>query len=115
MVKVVYNACYGGFGLSPQAVKRYAERKGLPYEERESNVWRDTPDIYVDGERFASWKLPRHDPDLVAVVEELGSSAAVRFADLAIADVSGIYRIEEYDGLESVVEPCDIDWVNPSA
>lgn len=29
-MKVVLNKCYGGFGLSPKAVKRYAEIKGEP-------------------------------------------------------------------------------------
>lgn len=29
MVKIVYNTCYGGFGLSPRAIKRYAELKGI--------------------------------------------------------------------------------------
>lgn len=30
MKKVVINKCYGGFSLSPLAVKRYAEIKGIP-------------------------------------------------------------------------------------
>jgi hypothetical protein len=29
-VKVVINACFGGFSLSPRAVKAYADRKGWP-------------------------------------------------------------------------------------
>ena len=34
-MKVVINACYGGFGLSEKAVMRYAELKGLTlYPER---------------------------------------------------------------------------------
>jgi len=28
MTKVVYNACYGGFGLSKEAVQRYWDIKG---------------------------------------------------------------------------------------
>src|SRR5690348_9955607 len=29
MSKIVYNACYGGFSLSDEAMKRYAEIKGI--------------------------------------------------------------------------------------
>jgi hypothetical protein len=29
MTKIVYNACYGGFGLSDEAIMRYAEIKGI--------------------------------------------------------------------------------------
>jgi hypothetical protein len=37
MVKVVYNACYGGFGLSHEAIMRYAEIKGITlYSDNES-------------------------------------------------------------------------------
>lgn len=47
----------------------------------------------------------RHDPDLIKVVEELGSEASGDFADLAIVEIqSSKYRIDEYDGLESVEE-----------
>ena len=28
MKEVVINSCYGGFGLSPKAIKRYLELKG---------------------------------------------------------------------------------------
>jgi hypothetical protein len=29
-MKIVINKCYGGFSLSPKAIKRYAELKGIP-------------------------------------------------------------------------------------
>ena len=83
--KVVYNACYGGFGLSEKAKNLLNELKG---------------------EEVCYYDLPRHDKDLVAVVEELGSEANVDYSDLKIATIdSDRYRISEYDGLERVVTP----------
>lgn len=85
-MKVVYNTCYGGFGLSEKAL----DILGKEY--------------YYD--------IPRHDPDLVAVVEMLGEKANSRYASLAIAEVKGPYRIREYDGLEWVETPDNIEWTN---
>lgn len=53
--------------------------------------------------------LERTDPVLVQVVESLGSErASGLFAELRIADIpeGAAYRIDEYDGNESI----DIDW-----
>lgn len=57
--------------------------------------------------------VERHDPALVQVVEELGDKASGRFAKLRIAEVSGPYRIDEYDGFESVETPGTYDWITP--
>ena len=93
MTKVVYSACYGGFGLSALAVNRGRELSGNP--------------------KWGGNEIPRHDPVLVQVVEELGDEASGEYADLTIAEVEGKYRIEEYDGLESVHTPESYDWVQP--
>lgn len=83
--KVVYNSCYGGFGLSEKAEKLLNELKG---------------------EEVDYYDLPRHDKDLVAVVEELGSEANGMFARIKIATInSDRYRISEYDGWEQVITP----------
>ena len=83
--KVVYNACYGGFGLSEKARNLLNELKG---------------------EEVDYYDLPRHDKDLVAVVEELGSEANSMFACIKIATInSDRYRISEYDGWEQVITP----------
>ena len=83
--KVVYNACYGGFGLSEKARKLLKELKG---------------------EEVDYYDLPRHDKDLVAVVEELGYEANGLCASLRVATInSDRYRISEYDGWEQVITP----------
>jgi hypothetical protein len=57
--------------------------------------------------------VSRHDPILVQVVEELGDKANGMCAKLAIAEVFGPYRIDEYDGFESVETPDSYDWIAP--
>lgn len=95
--KVVYNACYGGFSLSNAAARSLNKRKGA-----------DVVDV-----KYGVYNGPRHDVDLVAVVESLGAAASGRFSNLCIKDISGaLYRIDEYDGYESVQEPDDIGWVH---
>lgn len=92
MGKVVYNACYGGFGLSDEACLLIADRKGFQLEEGK----------YYYDERI--YNLDRHDKDLVAVVELLGKKAGDRYSKLKVYETDcSFYRIDEYDGYESVV------------
>ena len=91
--KVVYNGCYGGFGLSQKATDMLYELGAL----------NDEVDCY---------SIERHNPHLVKVVEELGDLASSSFSNLKIAEItSPIYKIDEYDGAESVVTPDRIAWV----
>lgn len=55
---------------------------------------------------FSPGDVPRDDPDLIAVVEELGRAADGRHANLEIVEIpDGVeWQIEEYDGLEHVAE-----------
>jgi hypothetical protein len=94
MTKIVYNACYGGFGLSNRAVRRYCEIKGITEET-----------IYDED-------IERTDPVLVQVVEELGDKANGDCAELRIAELSAgtLYRIDEYDGVEQVCTQDDYAW-----
>ena len=54
--------------------------------------------------------VSRHDPALIQVVEELGEKASGNCANLQIEEVEGLYRIDEYDGNETVVAPDGYDW-----
>ena len=145
MTKVVYNACYGGFGLSKEACQRYWDIKGQQVWIEQNpefisldmfEVWlvspedriekKDTDNFYAMSmdERVAynkayskqTWyyrDVCRHDPALVQVVEELGKKACGGFAELAIDEVDGPYRIDEYDGFESVETADSYDWITP--
>lgn len=94
MVKIVYNSCFGGFGLSDAALALYREYSG-----------NNDPDLY-EGD------LDRADPHLVRVVEELGEGASGDYSRLRIEDVpaGARYRIDEYDGSERVMTVDDYDW-----
>ena len=136
-MKVAYNACYGGFGLSPLALTKYAEKKGITltwYEEKQDprgfKKVSATPENKLFGHQafikdLGDWFLSkdmdndlyyypsfcdeaRSDPDLIAVIEELGSrSASGQCAKLQIDEIpdNREFEIDEYDGFESVVPP----------
>lgn len=101
-MKIVINREFGGFGLSVAAVQRYAEIIGLDikYEDR-SQSW-----VYSDGNYFSDYDIPRNDPALVRVVEELGKKACDRYSLLKVVEISdGVeWEISEYDGMEHVAE-----------
>lgn len=97
MAKVVYNADYGGFGLSDAAVARYIELKGFVLNREE----------YLE-----KYSIPRHDSCLVQVVEELGKDVDTAYSKLRIREVpdGSRYRIHEYDGFESVILESEEEW-----
>ena len=94
MTKIVINTCYGGFSLSPEAVllaQSYADK---------NSKWHEVSPAYG-----YLYDVPRHDPILIRVVEELGvEKASGKVASLEIVDIGNIknYTIYEYDGLESL-------------
>ena len=124
-MKVVINSCFGGFSLSHAAVLRYAELKGItlysfvsvsgsfsktePYNGQEPPFgmihYYTTPEEESDS-YFSDRDIPRNDPALVQVVEELKSTADGRCAKLRVVEIpDGVdWQIEEYDGLEHVAE-----------
>ncbi len=104
-IKVVYNNIHGGFSLSEEAENKLKDM----LKEKE---W----EKLTEGRVFRWYRrLPRHDKRLVKIVEELGEKASGNCAKLAIQVLEGTkYRISEYDGLETVQEPNDIDWIDAS-
>ncbi len=140
MTKIVYNNCFGGFSVSEAALLRYAELKGVKLypvggDYGFTTYWTVPPEDQpkkLAGEDWYAASLEergaynkacatstlsarnfaRNDPLLVQVVEELGAAANGAHAALAIAEVpAGMkYRIDEYDGSESVMTPDDYEW-----
>jgi len=136
-MKVVANGCFGGFGLSDDAIILYGELSGTPLYPKEDSYfthWYNVPvdqlpkepsqDLdYSDPEwenyrkinndaSFSDSDLDRTDPILVQVVEHLGDDASGEYSQLYVVDVpSGSrWRISEYDGLENVMTVDDYDW-----
>ena len=110
MTKIVYNACYGGFSLSDEAVEMYLQLKGFKYT-KEPDRW--GAKFVVEGwDHFYNRDIDRADPILVQVVETLGDKASGDYAKLAIEELpkGTLYRITEYDGYESIETKEDLDW-----
>ena len=131
--KIAINSCYGGFGLSPKAIHRLACRLGKPcyfftrdcINNGESKyVYQYTPvDGYPTGIMWYAFtvkdpenheykdiviKYPedRSNPDLIAVIEELGEEANGLYAEIKIVKIPSDvkWEINEYDGLEHIAE-----------
>lgn len=130
--KVVINRCFGGFGLSPQALlrmyelgctgiavpadsyfsdqesyeqelKRWKEIKNLDPSERDSFFHVFTPD---EKHVLIDYRVERDDPILVSVVEEMGEGSNGFCAELRIVEIPSDvdWFIHEYDGSESIHE-----------
>lgn len=97
-MKIVINDCYGGFGLSKEAVDRYCAEKEI-----EPGEWNKTWGFYSN---FYCKNIPRDDELLVRLVEELGDKANGNCAELKIVEIpDGVeWQIKEYDGMEHIAE-----------
>jgi len=115
MTKIVINSCYGGFGLSDEAIRMFLIRKNIQFEEKPTR-WGDSSFNEPGKEEWSLYAtirdVKRSDPDLVYVVETLGEKANGSFAELAIEEfpVGTLYRVNEYDGLESIETRDGTEW-----
>lgn len=118
MTKVVVNGCYGGFGISNAAIRRYAEIKGIelvwvPRTQYGDKDWEyhyehwERVGVEDDDDRYFSYyDLDRTDPALVQVVEEMGTDADGDNAQLRVVDIPDDVKwyIDDYDGIETIRE-----------
>jgi hypothetical protein len=133
--EVVINTCYGGFGLSHIATMEYYKRKGItvyPFVDAKDNMKRfdfkhfepytgqentflihyssqplRKDGTYVEESYLAVGRgIQRDDPDLVAVVKQMGKEASGPLSSLAIVEIPAEveWSIEEYDGTEWISE-----------
>ena len=135
-MKIILNKCFGGFELSPVATMMYAEKKGIvlyPYCHNYRSImgYNYVADVnkankvdYFFTEYFGdkiidkdiNWETHyypdtediRKDPDLIAIVEELGEKANGWCSELVVVDIpdelDGKYVIDDYDGIETLHE-----------
>jgi hypothetical protein len=130
-MKIVINTCYGGFGLSHEAMLRYFEIKDIQVwpEIDKFNLWTywTTPpenrvvckphgamsadecrayNMAYSEQTEYDQVLNRDDPVLIQVVEEFGLKASGNYAKLKIVEIPDDveWQIEEYDGIEHIAE-----------
>jgi len=102
--QVVLNDCYGGFGLSKDAVSMLNDKYGLDIDSDYGYVDNDVFGI-VD-ENMDSYRM---DKRLIDVVKSRGSAkASGQYASLRIVDVPDDvvdihgWHISDYDGIDSI-------------
>lgn len=84
-MKICINACFGGFGLSDEALQMLGFETRYP-------------------------QISRTDPRLIEVVSTLGEAANGFCARLAIVDIpdeATDWEIDEYDGAEGIIYVLD--------
>ena len=88
--RIVINRCYGGFGLSNLAVKRYRELAWIP-----------------EKDLFWIYDIPRNSPLLLQVIDELGEEKSSDvFAKLKVIEIPDDvkWHIADFDGMEHIAE-----------
>jgi hypothetical protein len=133
-MEIVINKCYGGFGISHEAIMLYAKKKGIqlfpfidkkPYDFKNQKfvAWdgKETPPMnmlhyatqpltsdgkYIEDSYWGEYSLERSDPILIEVIKELGDKANGWAAKLQIVEIpDGIdWYMDDYDGIESIHE-----------
>ena len=108
-MKIVINCDYGGFGLSEEAIRMYLTKTGQVWEEEVRQpsgmtlFWLDK----ANEKLFWDSEIPRNDPILVEIVENLKTKkAGNRFASLKVVEIPDDveWEIKEYDGMEWIAE-----------
>ncbi|WP_278508210.1 hypothetical protein [Bacteroides nordii] len=129
-MELVINRCYGGFNLSPIAVKEYLKRKGKEcfvyicdsnfnlnktnIEDAGIFVFYSTEDlgetisseVEYEKSHFVPSDIDRSDKDLVSIVKEFGNAASGRFSELKIVEIPDDvdWEVSEYNGMEIIDE-----------
>jgi hypothetical protein len=119
-MKVVINACFGGFSISLEAGRFMAARgnkiAAAEVAEYDAKIADPSKLNSIEQQFGAKWYgygyvngssgYERNDPDLVAAVEELGEKAGGEYSWLRIVEIpDGVsWHIDEYDGNEHIAE-----------
>ena len=120
MKKIVFNARYGGFSISKKCAEWMATHGCEHAKLMLKRYYEDDKCVRF---WYGEYDGPRHNPILVSAVETLGlgsggndsqniGSPEWQEPQLQVHEIKGDkYMIENYDGLETVVEPSEISWI----
>ena len=107
-MKIVINTCFGGFGLSDEAVRLYGQLAGItlvegPTEYGQTYFYTDS---FSDDNYFCYHDISRADGFLIEAVETLGNAASGKYAKLKVVEIPDDveWQIAEYDGSEHIAE-----------
>ena len=113
-MKIAINTCFGGFGISNEAFEKLLDRKGIAFDKQENESKLLGNSYYEagyagDNDHYLSdyhMTENRSDPDLIAVIEEMGDKANSWAADIRIVEIPDDvkWHIHDYDGMEYVAE-----------
>lgn len=98
-MKIIINACYGGFAVSENFFKEY----NIPYEKYLDSCYPKT-EMEID---------LRTDPRLIEYIEKYGSEmASGSYSHLIVEEIpkGTYYMLDEYDGYESIMVRDEMPW-----
>ncbi len=99
---------HGGFSLSREALLRLRAQghEGALNETDVGEPWGAGKGVRQEWSRSFLRDIPRDDPQLLALFEEMGQEAAGAVCHLKVVEIpDGVeWQIEKYDGLEWVAE-----------
>ena len=107
MKKIAINTCYGGFGLSDEAMEMYAKLADLDVIKEESvQGWGHATYYLPDSSILTDHDIARDDPMLIQTIETLGDDASDSLSSLKVVEIPDDvkWQIQEYDGIEWVAE-----------
>jgi hypothetical protein len=98
-MKLVINSMFGGFSLSEKAIELYKK-----YIKQQDPNFVFSDNFFSEDEEEIGDKIPRYDPCLIRVLEELGDEANGASSHLTIVQIEDgcEWMIEAYDGYEWV-------------
>lgn len=95
-IEVLYNTCYGGYGISETAIKEYNKRK------------KEIDPLFqeISYDFFSILGTSRDDTTLIEIFKEMGNKFNDKYAKIKIKKIpkkyKNFYEISEYDGKESI-------------
>lgn len=104
-MEILLNKCYGGYGLSNEAVRLYLTKKNIEFKLNPKYSTGFFKYYMIEGnDQFSDHNIPRTDPVIIQIVREMGEKANGNCADLQIVPIPDgcEYYIDEYDGMESI-------------